>query len=60
MGRLKKCIRSNISFGTEMKFKMERMIKHTNVPGPIKVSMKVIGNPHHQPAILANYPVVFS
>ena len=60
MGRLKKCIRTNTSFGTEMKFKMKRMIKHTNIPGPIKVSMKVIGYPHHQPAILANHPVVVS
>ena len=60
MGRLKKCIRTNISFGTEMKFKMERMIKYTNIPRPIKVSMKFDGYPHHQPAILANHPVVVS
>ena len=51
---------ANISFGTEMKFKMERTIKYTNIPGPTKVSMKVIGYPHHQFSILANYPVVFS
>ena len=60
MGRLKKCIRTNTSFGTEMKFKMERMIKYTNIPGPTEVSMKVLGYPHHQFAILANYPVVVS
>ena len=60
MGRLKKCIQTNISFGTEMKFKMERMIKHTNIPGPVKVSMKVGRYPHHQFSILANYPVVVS
>ena len=60
MGRLKKCIQTNISFGAEMKFKMERMIKYTNIPGPIKVSMKVLGYPYHQFAILANHPVVVS
>ena len=60
MERLKKCIQINTSFGTEMKFKMERIIKYTNIPGPIKVSMKFDRYPHHQPAILANYPVVVS
>ena len=60
MGRLKKCIRTNISFGTEMKFKMERMIKYTNIPGPTKVSAKVGRYPHHQFAVLADYPVVVS
>ena len=49
-----------MSFGTEMKFKTERMIKYTNIPGPIKVSMKVLGYPYHQLAILANHPVVVS
>ena len=43
-----------------MKFKKERMIKHTNIPGPTEVSTKVIGYPHHQFSILANYPVVVS
>ena len=60
MGRLKKRIRTNISFGTEMKFKMKGMIKYTNIPGPLKGCMKVGRYPHHQPAILANYPVVVS
>ena len=60
MGRLKKCIRTNTSFGTEMKFKKERMIKYTNIPGPVKVSTKVGRYPHHQFAILANHPVVVS
>ena len=29
MGRLKKCIRTNISFGTEMKFKIKRTIRYS-------------------------------
>ena len=49
-----------ISFGTEMKFKMERMTKYINIPGPTKVYMKVGRYPHHQFAILANHPVVVS
>ena len=60
MGRLKKCIRTNTSFGTEMKFKMKGMIKYTNIPGPVKGCMKVGRYPHHQPAILADHPVVVS
>ena len=60
MGRLKKCIRTNTSFGTEMKFKMEGTVKYTNVPGPIKVCMKFGRYPHHQPAILADHPVAVS
>ena len=60
MGRLKKCIRTNTSFGTEMKFKMKGMIKYTNIPGPTEVSMKVLGYPHHQFSILADHPVVIS
>ena len=43
-----------------MKFKKERMIKHTNIPGPTEVSTKVIGYPHHQFAVLAGHPVVVS
>ena len=49
-----------ISFGTEMKFEIERTIKHTNIPGPTEVSMKVLGYPHHQFSILTNYPVIVS
>ena len=55
MGRLKKCIQTNISFGTEMKFKMERMIKYTNIPGLIKVCMKVLGYPHCQFTVLCDW-----
>ena len=53
-------ILASISFGTKMKFKMERIIKYTNIPGPIKVSMKFDRYPHHQPSILADHPVVVS
>ena len=49
-----------ISFGTEMKFKIEMTIEYTNIPGPIKVCMKVGRYPHHRLAVLANYPVVVS
>ena len=55
MGRLKKCIQTNTSFGTEMKFKMKGMIKYTNIPGPIKVCMKVIGYPHRQFTVLCDW-----
>ena len=58
--KIKIKILTYISFGAEMKFEMERMIKHTNIPGPTKVCMKVYGYPHHQFAILANHPVVVS
>ena len=44
---MNECILASISFGTEMNFKKERMIEYTNIPGPIKVFMKVIGYPHY-------------
>ena len=49
-----------ISFGTEMKFEIERTIKYTNISVTTKVSMKVIRYPHHQFAVLADHPVVVS
>ena len=49
-----------ISFGTEMKFEIERTIKYTNISVAAKVSMKVIRYPHHQFAVLADHPVVVS
>ena len=49
-----------ISFGTEMKFGIERTIKDTNISVATKVSMKVIRYPHHQFAVLADHPVVVS
>ena len=50
----------SISFGTEMKSKIERAIEHTNISVEIKMCMKVIGYPHHQFAVLADHPVVVS
>ena len=49
-----------ISFGTEMKFEIERTIKYTNISVATKVPTKVIGYPHHQFAVLADHPVVVS
>ena len=49
-----------ISFGTEMKFEIERTIKYTNISVATKVFMKVIGYPHHQFTVLADHPVVVS
>ena len=41
-------ILASISFGTEMNFKKEKTAEYTNIPGPIKVCMNVLGYPHHQ------------
>ena len=49
-----------ISFGTEMKFEIERTIKYTNISVATKVPTKVIVYPHYQFAVLANHPVVVS
>ena len=43
MKKIKIKILTYISFGAEMKFEMERVIKYTNIPGPTKVCMKVHG-----------------
>ena len=37
-----------------MNFNKDRGIEYANIPGPIKVCMKVLGYPHHQFPILAN------
>ena len=47
-------------FGTEMKFKIERTIKDTNIPVVTKVFTKVVGYPHHQFTALADHPVIIS
>ena len=60
MRRFKLHIPINIPFGTEMKFKIKRRTEYTNIPGPTKVSMKVIGYPHYQFTILSDHPVVVS
>ena len=45
-------ILASISFGTEMNFNKERMIEYTNIPGPIKVCMKVLGYPRYRFTVL--------
>ena len=45
----------NISFGTEIIFYEERMAEYTNIPGPIKVCMNVLGYPHHQFTVLCDW-----
>ena len=58
--RLKLDITTGILFGTEMEFNIERTIEYTNISVATKVSMKVLGYPHHRFAILVNYPVIVS
>ena len=41
-------ILASIPFGTEINFNKERKVEYTNIPGPIKVCMNVLGYPHHQ------------
>ena len=53
-------ITTSISFGTEMKFKIERTVKHTNIPVSTNVSAKVPRYPHHQFTILADNPAIVS
>ena len=60
MRRFKLHIPTNISFGTEMKFKIEGTIKYTSIPMATKVFMKVIGYPHQQFTALTNHPVIIS
>ena len=48
MERWNEYILASISFGTEMDFNKEGGIEYTNIPGPIKVCMKVLGYLHHQ------------
>ena len=57
---LKLDITTSISFGTEMKFNIERTIKHTNISRPTNVSAKVGRYPHHQFTILADNPAIVS
>ena len=58
--RLKLDITTNISFGTEIKFKIERTVKHTNIPASINVITKVGRYPHYQFTILADNPAIAS
>ena len=51
-------LKTDVSFGTEMKFKVERRIDYPCIPGVVEIFVKVAGYPHHQFAILVNYPVI--
>ena len=53
-------ITTSISFGTEIKFNIERAVKHTNIPVSINVITKVGRYPHHQFTILADNPAIAS
>ena len=53
-------ITTSISFGTEIKFNIERSIKHANIPLATNVSAKVRRYPHHQFAIIADHSVIVS
>ena len=48
-------ILASIPFGTEINFKKERKVEYTNIPGPIKVCMNVLGYPHHQFTVLCDW-----
>ena len=39
----------------KINFNKERKVEYTNIPGPIKVCMKVFGYPHYQFTVLANH-----
>ena len=60
MERIKLYIQTGILFGTEIKFDIERMIKHTDIPIATKISAKVSRYPHHQFAVLISHPVIIS
>ena len=53
-------ITTNILFGTEIKFNIERTVKHANIPVPINVITKVPRYPYHQFTILADNPAIVS
>ena len=53
-------ITTNILFGTEIKFNIERAVKHTNIPVSTNAIMKVPRYPHHQFTILADNPTIVS
>ena len=58
--KIKKYIPPGTSFGTKMKFKIQRTIEYTSISMATKVCMKVLGYLHHQFAILIDHPVVVS
>ena len=53
-------ITTNILFGTEMKFNIERAVKYTNIPVSTNAITKVGRYPHHQFTIIADNPAIAS